>query len=416
MDWARADRALFAFAQRLVAARRAHPALHATRPLTGGEVAPGFLDVAWLTLEGTPMQAWEAAESLAMLLRQDDDRVLAAFHQGEGAALLALPPPRWGRQWVLIADSADPDRGGVVEGPQGMAPRSVLLLAEEPRAASRPSGPDGETLAALAAAAGIETVWFDLAGAAHRVPEGTVRTLLAALGLPAETAAQAHDSLARRRERPLLPPHLAATEGLAPRLPSAATRRLAAALHLEGGETRELSLLPQDGMLLLPPLPAGHHRLETAGALCRITCAPARAFRPAALEAPRFGLTAQIYALRHAADQGMGDFTAVAELARAAAAERALWLGLSPPHALHLADRARASPYQPSDRRFLDPMLIDAARLGPCAAPGGVLVDYPAAWAAKRATLAAAWARFDRRDPGFQAFRRALGACRPWRP
>ena len=56
-----------------------------------------------------------------------------------------------------------------------------------------------------------------------------------------------------------------------------------------------------------------------------------------------------------------------------------------------------------SDRRFLDPMLIDAARLGPCAAPGGVLVDYPAAWAAKRATLAAAWARFDRRDPGFQA-------------
>jgi glycogen operon protein len=411
MDWARADTSLFAFAQRLVAARRAHPALHATRPLTGGEVAPGFPDVAWLTLEGTPMQGWDTAESLAMLLHQDDDRVLAAFHQGEGAALLALPPPRWGRRWVLIADSADPERRGPVEGPLGMAPRSVLLLAEEPRAASRPGGPDGKTLAALAAAAGIETVWFDLAGAAHRVPEGTVRRLLAALGLPAETAAQARDSLARRRERPLLPPHLAATEGLAPRLPSAATRRLAAALHLEGGETRELSLLPQDGMLLLPPLPPGHHRLETAGALCRITCAPARAFRPAALEAPRFGLTAQTYALRHAADQGMGDFTAVAELARAAAAEGALWLGLSPPHALHLADRARASPYQPSDRRFLDPMLIDAARLGPCAAPDGTLVDYPSAWAAKRATLAAAWARFDRRDPGFQAFRAAGGTA-----
>ncbi|MCX8133711.1 MAG: glycogen debranching protein GlgX [Roseococcus sp.] len=410
MDWARADRALFAFARRLIAARRAHPALHCTWPLSG-EVRNGDRDVAWLTLEGRPMQDWEAAESLVMLLHCSGDRVLAAFHQGEGAALLALPPPRWGRRWVLIADSAEPDRMGPVEGPLGMAPRSVLLLAEDGRSAARPGAPDGETLAALAAAAGIETVWFDLAGAAHRVPEGTVRTLLAALGLPAETAAQARDSLARRRERPLLPPHVAATAGLALRLPSAATRRLAAALHLEGGETRELSLLPQDGALLLPPLPPGHHRLETAGALCRITCAPARAFRPAALETPRFGLTAQTYALRHAADQGMGDFTAVAELARAAAAEGALWLGLSPPHALHLADRARASPYQPGDRRFLDPILIDAARLGPCAAPDGPLVDYPAAWAAKRATLAAAWARFDRRDPGFQAFRAAGGAA-----
>jgi glycogen operon protein len=243
------------------------------------------------------------------------------------------------------------------------------------------------------------------------VPEETLRALLAALRLPAETAAQAQDSLARRSATPILLPHAAATEGMALRLATSATRRVTAALHLEGGEVREVSLLPEGGALTLPPLPAGHHTLQLGTARCRITCAPPRAFRPEALSVPRFGVTAQIYALRHAADHGMGDFTAVGELARAAGAAGALWLGLSPPHALHLMDRARASPYQPSDRRFLDPMLIDASRLGPSAAPSGPLVDYAAAWAAKRATLAAAWSRFDRSDPAFQAFRAAGGAA-----
>ncbi|MCU0945762.1 MAG: 4-alpha-glucanotransferase [Rubritepida sp.] len=112
---------------------------------------------------------------------------------------------------------------------------------------------------------------------------------------------------------------------------------------------------------------------------------------------------------RHGSDQGIGDFTAIAELARGAAGAGALWLGLSPPHALHPTDRERASPYQPADRRFLDPGLIDAARLGAAPAVSGPLVDHAAAWAAKRAALAAAWARFDRRDPGFLAFQAAQG-------
>jgi glycogen debranching enzyme GlgX/4-alpha-glucanotransferase len=408
VDWVRADAALFGFARRLIAARRAHPALHATRPLTGEGEWP---DVRWLRLDGTRMEGWEHAHSLVMLLRQASERVLLAFHREETAAVLTLPEPRWGHRWRLLADSAQPERDGIAQGTAQIAPRSVLLLAEESLPPRRAEAPDAATLGALAQAAGIETTWHDLTGAAHRVPEETVRALLAALRLPAETAAQARDSLARHQATPPLPPHAAATEGAALRLATSATRRVTAELHLEGGEIRELALLPKAGALTLPPLPAGHHALRIGPALCRITCAAARAFRPAALDAPRFGLTAQIYALRHAADQGMGDFTAVAELARAAGAAGALWLGLSPPHALHLMDRARASPYQPSDRRFLDPMLIDASRLGPCAVPSGAVVDYEAAWAAKRATLAAAWARFDRKDPGFQAFRAEGGAA-----
>jgi glycogen operon protein len=406
LDWGRADTALLGFTQRLIAARHAHPALHATRPLTGADE-----DVQWLRLDGTRMEGWEQAQSLVMLLHEREDRVLVAFHREESSAVLALPAPRWGHRWRLLADSAEPERDGIAEGSAPIAPRSVLLLVEESAPPRRVEAPDAATLGALAAAAGIETTWHDLTGTLHRVPEETVRALLAALRLPAETAAQARDSLARRRATPILPPHAAATEGVALRLATAATRRVTAELHLEGGEIRELSLLPEDGAISLPPLPSGHHALHIGAARCRITCAPPRAFRPEALDRPRFGVTAQIYALRHAADQGMGDFTAVGELARAAGAAGALWLGLSPPHALHLMDRARASPYQPSDRRFLDPMLMDASRLGPCAVPSGSMVDYDAAWAAKRATLAAAWARFDRRDPAFQAFRAEGGAA-----
>jgi len=406
VEWSAADEALLGFTRRLIAARRAHPALSATTPLTGAED-----DVRWLRLDGTRMEGWEQAQSLAMLLREGEDRVLVAFHRAETAALLALPAPRWGYRWRLLADSAEPERDGIAEGAAKLAPRSVLLLAEESQPPRRAEAPDAATLGALAHAAGIATTWHDLTGTLHRVPEETVRALLAALRLPAETATQARDSLARRRSTPILPPHAAATEGMALRLPTAHARRVTAELHLEGGEIRELSLLPEAGTFTVPPLPSGHHALHIGAARCRITAAAARAFRPAALEVPRFGVTAQTYALRHAADQGMGDFTAVAELARAAGAAGALWLGLSPPHALHLMDRARASPYQPSDRRFLDPMLIDVARMDGAAMPSGALVDYDAAWAAKRATLAAAWARFDRKDTEFQAFRAAGGAA-----
>jgi hypothetical protein len=42
-----------------------------------------------------------------------------------------LPPPRPGFGWRLLADSADPARGGGVGDRVAVAPRSVLLLAEE---------------------------------------------------------------------------------------------------------------------------------------------------------------------------------------------------------------------------------------------------------------------------------------------
>jgi glycogen operon protein len=141
----------------------------------------------------------------------------------------------------------------------------------------------------------------------------------------------------------------------------------------------------------------------------------------------RFGIAAQAYALRRADDQGIGDYTAIAELARAAAAQGAALLGLSPPHALSPLDRERASPYQPSDRRFLEPVLIDVAALpfdvsAALAAQAPVFtalrrrdsVDYTAVWQAKLAVLRAAWAGFSPAHPlwaEFAGFRAEQGAA-----
>nr|WP_242534931.1 glycogen debranching protein GlgX [Roseococcus suduntuyensis] len=414
LDWAKGDTALRDFTARLIAARHAHPALHATAPLTG-EAQEGFRDVAWLTLAGEPLEgaAWDRARSLMVALHHEGDRVVVLLHRDEAAAVAHLPLPRWGHRWRLLADSAEPARAGDAASPLSIAPRSVVLLVEESRPARQAEAPEPALLGRLAEAAGLAPIWHDVEGRRHLVPEGTLRALLGALGLPAETAAQAHDSLARRMAAPLLPPHVAGVTGQPTRLKVGTARRLTLALHLEGGERRELALLPQDGVVTLPPLPSGRHRLEHGTALCHLTIAPAQAVSPP--PGRHFGATAQIYALRHARDQGLGDFTAVAELARALGVEGALWLGLSPPHALHLMDRARASPYQPSDRRFLEPFLIDVARLpsaqGRAWPAASHQVDYDAAWAAKRAVLAAEWARGGATDPQFQEFRRAGGGA-----
>jgi 4-alpha-glucanotransferase len=81
----------------------------------------------------------------------------------------------------------------------------------------------------------------------------------------------------------------------------------------------------------------------------------------------------------------------LATFAAQAAHSGATVLGLNPLHALFPHDRNRASPYHPSDRRFLDPIYIDVTGF-----PGGAStaaypgpVDYPAVWDRKRSLLLA---------------------------
>ncbi|BDG74445.1 glycogen debranching protein GlgX [Roseomonas fluvialis] len=355
-DWTAADEALVDFTARLVSLRRAHPALSGTAPLTGTPDATGAPDLRWLRLDGSPMTSedWTnpGSRSVVMVLQSGETRALVALHGGDDSATLTLPEGTW----RLLADSADPARDTAPGKSVPLAPRSVAWFTAMPNAPRAPAAPDRALLAELSTAAGIATQWHDIDGARHAVPEATLRAVLAALDLPAETTAQARDSLARRRAAPR-------------------------SANVDPGQCHDA--------------PAGR----------------------------RFGVAAQLFALRHDVDQGIGDYTALAMLARGAAAHGAALVGLSPPHALMPTERERASPYQPSDRRFLEPVLLDVTALpmvgdAPAvraaldrhaavfaALRAGTLVDYPATWAAKRAVLDAAVAALPRDHAEFTAFR-----------
>jgi glycogen operon protein len=158
--------------------------------------------------------------------------------------------------------------------------------------------------------------------------------------------------------------------------------------------------------------------LEVDGVACALTIAPPEAYRAEAARRRRFGVSAQLYALRRRqGDQGIGDFTTLSLAGAAAGAKGAAYLGVSPMHALFPSDRRRASPYNPSDRRFLDPFLIDVvagedlpsdgefeaalAQAGPFAAVADLpAVDYEAVWTIKCAVLRARFRAFERARAG----------------
>ena len=421
--WPAMDVALRDFTARLVRARLRHPALHGGNALTAA-------DVAWLTLDGAPLLDWSGARSVAMLLRQGDDRVLVVVHGAAEAATLHVPPPRDGHAWRLVADSAAPWREGAVRATEPLAPRSVVLLVEQARHGE--TAVADEALRELAAAAGISPAWHDLAGHETQVPRATLQALLQAMALPAASQAQACESLARLHAVPVLPAQMTVPAGEGFAVPLARRGRVELRLQREDGSAQGFFVGADEGAwrgacrhVAVPPQPPGNHVLHLGDAACTLAVVPRACF--AAPAQRRFGIAAQAYALRRAADQGIGDYTAVAELARAAATQGAALLGLSPPHALSPLDRARASPYQPSDRRFLEPVLIDVAALpfdvgAALAAQAPVFaalrqrdsVDYEAVWLAKLAVLRAAWARFGPTHPlwpEFAAFRAEQGVA-----
>jgi glycogen operon protein len=457
LDWAAADPQLEAFTRRLAAIRRQHPAFRWDAFLTG-EPVPGQLwpDVVWRRLDGEPMEAadWDAPDGagLVMVLAapadQGGDRVALIVHRGPVPAKVVLPEPADGKAWSLLADSADPARAGPVEaGELTLAPRAAAALAEAASPGRRPRPTDPAALARLAEATGVAPDWWDTDGRRHAVGADTQRAILAAMGLPAETSQQALESLAglaedhdrralpfalvgrvgRPLEAPLRfsprapPPNtwlvVAAEDGAVHRLPAKAETGAIAAER--GRDGRSASVL----RIALPDLGPGRYRMtreDRPDAVCRLTIAPATCFAPQALTDGRrlFGLSAQLYALARQADQGVGDFTTLGRLGAAAAREGAAVVSINPLHMLFEQDRERASPYYPSDRRFLDPIYLDLDQIPGAAVDaaarsrlaGGADIDYPAVWALKAAALEAAFAAGPEPD-GLAAFIAAGGAA-----
>ena len=179
--------------------------------------------------------------------------------------------------------------------------------------------------------------------------------------------------------------------------------------------------------IALPALPVGRYRLIVDGVECALTVAPPKAFSSPAAQRKRFGVAAQLYALRRAdgdrPDQGIGDFSALALAGEKAGSAGAAYFGVSPLHMLFPRDRDRASPYYPSDRRFLDPILIDTldgAGLPRDEAVDDALAALTPAFAAAAATGRSSMTRYGapsepRSKPGARPSP-ALRAARPGDP
>ena len=461
IDWEKADQSLIDFTASLIRLRRSHPALREDRWLTGEpRDASGLPDIEWLTPEGIPLEgeAWERYDARALVAslysrahgEQTPDRVLVAINGMDAPMAMQWPEPRDGFAWTRLADSASPAH--IATQSTEVAGRSVAILAETPAPRRQSSGIEPRWLARLASAAGIAPTWHDVSGREHRVSDDTRHALLAGMRLDARTTNQARERLhamARERERRLLPQSLVVrpTGG---RLPIASLPELSdhATLNITGADGHETrvavdlrgspmdSVRAADGgraerrLIPLPPLGIGRYHLALEGHSARthLIVAPPACHLPETLarRARSFGLAAHLYSLRRAGDQGVGDFTTLAEALSATARAGGSVVGVNPLHALFPDDRERASPYHPSDRRRLDPIYVDLAAIqdfhdSPQAQQAlsrravqlerltsRSHVDYPAAWALKREILLECHRRFQQRDtndPSVQDYR-----------
>jgi 4-alpha-glucanotransferase len=245
-----------------------------------------------------------------------------------------------------------------------------------------------EALAELARAAGVAPTWTDVFGIEHTVEPPTLRAVLAALGLSAESAkhvADSHEHL--RNTGQFLPPLVTATINQRVQLPAPPQRYV---LTLDDGRRFEGEAEQSFSGSSIPAiLEAGYHHLAFGDAETTVAVAPRRGFTVAdAVPSGRaWGLAAQLYALRRPGDGGIGDFAALEEFVKGAARHGAAAVAISPVHAQFSADPDRFSPYSPSSRTALnvlhsaiDSTSHDAEWIAKAAAlEAAPLVDWPAA-------------------------------------
>ncbi|MHA6344841.1 4-alpha-glucanotransferase [Roseivivax sp. CAU 1761] len=249
-----------------------------------------------------------------------------------------------------------------------------------------------DALTDLARRAGILPRYQDQMDDWRETAPATRAALLAAMGLSAESEAEARDRLATLPRHDWLPAWHVAEADSAPDLPVPDAWRLT----LQDGTE-------SSGRGALPALPLGRHRLDCAGETCWILSAPRR------LPLPErgWGLMVPLPGLRPEGRGGLGDYAELARMAEGAAGHGARFLGINPVHAGFPADAAGFSPYSPSHRRRLNILHVAAGAEPPA---DGALIDYPAARAAQMAALETRFAA-ERDDPRLAAWRRAEGAA-----
>jgi 4-alpha-glucanotransferase len=192
-----------------------------------------------------------------------------------------------------------------------------------------------DELRRTAAARGIATSFTDAGGRHYEVSEATLRAVLDAMGPEAEPTDWPPIVVARTgRSHAWRPPGDEPVE-----------------VVLESGEQRPLPAdLPGD-------LEPGWHRVVGRGGATVLVVAPDRCHLPPLLEqgGRAWGWAVQLYAMRSRASWGIGD---LGDLAALLATTGRLGAGFALLNPLHAASPYESSPYNPSSRRFRNPLYL----------------------------------------------------------
>ena len=378
LDWQKADHQLIEFVAGLAELRRS---LFADTHIANG-------DAQWLGADGQALD-WNNAAARVLGLVIADKAIWI-----NGSSATAPAPKGWRRLFASASGN-------------GLPPQSVSVYSIDP--ANRNGVTDAE-VKELSTAAGVSLDWWEVDGTHHIVPLDSLRHILAGLRLPhasAEDIRQSRQQLVDHR------PVMVASAGEAATLGPAADCRRRFTVEGDDGSKQVIDVKP--GAVPQATLPMGVYKITADDGLAsHLLVRPSGCFMPSdiATGARVFGLASHLYALRHMGDGGIGDFETLRRFAKFSANLGGRYTGLNPLHHMFPADRSRVSPYQPSDRRYVDPIYINLAGLLteyklPQAAKVAASqraafaeleklthVDYHEHWQAKSAVLSAAFAEF----------------------
>jgi 4-alpha-glucanotransferase len=239
----------------------------------------------------------------------------------------------------------------------------------------------------LARACGVHTSGPGADGSPRAVPEETLRRILGALGIAAESDADVAASLTaleRQAWESAAPPVVVVRADAAgvPVTLQKDTPEVGVTLAFENGTERHvtqefaamelLEARAVDGraverrLLRLGTVPWGYHRLKlTPGnASTELIATPARCYLPERKPDERlWGVSAQLYLLRSEHNFGIGDFTDLRSLVALVAAHGGDIVGINPLHMPFPDDPEHASPYSPASRLLLNVLNVDVAAL-----------------------------------------------------
>lgn len=206
---------------------------------------------------------------------------------------------------------------------------------------------------------GLLPAYHDIQGTLRVMGHETRLALLAAMGCPCRSPADAMHHLMRleaEAARRLAPPDIIALEGETVRIPLTG----AAAWRLRDDYTGEvLAAGAAAGEIVLAPMGPGLRHLELegegwTGRSLLIVRPRGRADLPTLTGAAAiWGVTTALYGIRSGRNMGLGDYRDLADMARLLGKQGAGFLGINPVHALGAAS-GTISPYSPTHRGFFN--------------------------------------------------------------